>query len=119
MNLDFEKMEEKELTMKFFAIFGVIKGLLGTIGGHISLFAKLTRFYFKHKGIITKISDSNDSRVIADNSVELLEAVLKLKKDKPKAFEEIFELLGEVVAKYKTDSSLRDDIIAILDDKKA
>ena len=80
---------------------------------HKLLILKLALFWSNNKDLIASLQKADIERKV-DLGVILGQKILEFKKENNAKFDEIFEIIDEIIAKYKSDEEFRQQIKDII-----
>ena len=80
---------------------------------HELLILKLALFWSNNKDLIASLQEADIERKV-DLGVILGQKILEFKKENNAKFDEIFEVIDEIIAKYKSDEEFRQQIKDII-----
>ena len=84
---------------------------------HKLLILKLALFWSNNKDLIASLQKADIERKV-DLGVILGQKILEFKKENNAKFDEIFEVIDEIIAKYKSDEEFRQQIKDIIKNKR-
>lgn len=119
MGLDtLENMGDEEMAGKLISIGAILKVFGGMFFDKVLTspikFARIFKFSLKLKKAVEKTQTAKEQSEKLDNTISLIDMILKYRHTNPKEMDTIFETLEEIVQRYNNNPDVKQEILKIM-----